>query len=125
MTSTTVIADAAQIDKVREDLAMAAEVAKAGVAQAMGIVSGEVPTNQAPTLTQIGSLSMLATDLEAESKSLSYASIRLREALVRLDEMRRHEEQPCRGCGKMFPFDPEADFCPSCSAENAGEKFNG
>ena len=29
------------------------------------------------------------------------------------------EDQPCRGCAR--PFDSEADFCPECAAENAGE----
>lgn len=31
------------------------------------------------------------------------------------------QDQPCRGCGETFPYDPDADFCPSCAAENAGE----
>jgi hypothetical protein len=28
--------------------------------------------------------------------------------------------QSCRGCGAGFPYVADADFCPSCSAENAG-----
>jgi hypothetical protein len=28
--------------------------------------------------------------------------------------------QPCRGCGRSFPWTCEADFCPECAAANAG-----
>jgi hypothetical protein len=30
-------------------------------------------------------------------------------------------EQPCRGCGQPFPYDPDAAFCPACAATNRGE----
>ena len=26
-------------------------------------------------------------------------------------------EQPCRDCGELFPYDPDADRCPACVAE--------
>ena len=26
-------------------------------------------------------------------------------------------EQPCRDCGEVFPYDPDADRCPACVAE--------
>lgn len=28
--------------------------------------------------------------------------------------------QTCRDCGKRFPYDHEADYCPLCAAGNAG-----
>lgn len=31
------------------------------------------------------------------------------------------EDQPCRACGTVFPYDPDADYCPSCAAVNVGE----
>jgi hypothetical protein len=28
--------------------------------------------------------------------------------------------QPCRDCGKVFPYDPDADRCPACAAATIG-----
>lgn len=33
------------------------------------------------------------------------------------------QDQPCRACGTFFPYDPDADYCPSCARENAGGVF--
>lgn len=30
-------------------------------------------------------------------------------------------QQSCRGCQTPFPYDPEADYCPRCARENAGD----
>lgn len=30
------------------------------------------------------------------------------------------DSQPCRACGTLFQYDPYADYCPACAAENAG-----
>jgi hypothetical protein len=87
-TTTTPIPAPEQIDRVRDELTEAAEVAKAGVAQAMGLAAGQIEGGS-PTLEQIGSLALLAQDLDEHAKSLSYASIRLRQALVVLDERRK------------------------------------
>lgn len=29
--------------------------------------------------------------------------------------------QICRNCGKLFPYDEDADYCPSCAAESTGD----
>ena len=32
------------------------------------------------------------------------------------------ELQQCRDCGQLFPYDLDADRCPSCVSEALGEK---
>jgi rubrerythrin len=36
-----------------------------------------------------------------------------------LNEQQLHNRQECRDCGETFPYDPDADRCPSCVAANS------
>jgi hypothetical protein len=47
------------------------------------------------------------------------SAARLERALAELEPAQA--EQECRDCGNLFPYDPDADYCPRCAAENAGE----
>lgn len=47
-------------------------------------------------------------------------------ALILHDEALRAATpmQTCRDCGEVFPYDPEADRCPSCVADNTEPPCN-
>jgi len=78
-----------KVDEVAANLSEASMVAQAGVAQVVEIAAGGFELEEPMTLSRLGVLHMLSNTLEHEGKEMMTRAYRLRDALLKLDGMRR------------------------------------
>jgi hypothetical protein len=97
--STITLPSEEKVDEVAANLSEAAMVAQAGVAQVVEIAAGGFQLEEPLTRSQLAVLHMLSNTLENEGKEMMTGAYRLRDALLKLDGMRR-EAQLTKGGGE-------------------------